>query len=553
MSLRDETVKRRIGETGEIINLEPGTWNSSEASMDYGTGKKPTHGLAPGFLKQGWFWTVMRWSTLVAMAGVVATAWGRRGIPGVDTPDPLMYTNLGNLTFWVFWLMGIVLLVPLVGRIWCGVCPIGAINELSSRFGLKKVFPRFFRNQHPKALALLITVLLMGVFRIHHYPDATAWYLLAWAAAAVIVGALFTGRSLCAYLCPVGGMLGLYGRTAPFQCGVREDEVCRDCEGLECVRGAVSWFTVGFGRLKVSLRMRKNPCPVNLKVWDMDGTDRCLMCLNCMRACPLDNVAFFGRKPFASLWTERNPRFSDTVLIASLMGFIFLTYSRFWPPAQEFMALPVRWLNPYLGTALRPVHLLWLGIGLPLLTVLISATFVVWSRTNNTSGISPGGSGVQAGSSLSGLPMKVWFEKRSSLPAGDLSGEERVLGADTVRGLSALYAPAIVPFLLSSHLVLALVKFNTKLAYLPVAAADPVGVRSYMAIWELDLMSKPEMWLSFTMVKAVSLALLITGAGLSLWAYLKISRREGRGALPMLFPLLVMAVAVYGGLYNWLF
>ena len=127
------------------------------------------------------------------------------------------------------------------------------------------------------------------------------------------------------------------------------------------------------------------------------------------------------------------------------------------------------------------------------------------------------------------------------------------MGADTVRGLSAVYAPSIIPLLLSSHLVLALVKLNTKLAYLPVAAADPAGVRSYMAIWELDLMSQPGIWFTMGTVKAVSLALLFSGTALSLWTYSRISRREGRGAIPMLLPLVVLAVVVYGGFYNWLF
>jgi polyferredoxin len=520
-----------------------------------------TGGFAPGLFKQGWFWTAVRWGTFAAMAGLVATAWGRRGIAGVDVPDPLMYTNLGNLAFWVLWLMGIVVLVPLVGRAWCSVCPVGAMNEFTSRFGLKKIFPRFIRNQHPKVLALVITFLLMGLLRIHHYPDATAWYILAWAAAAVVAGVLFTGRSLCAYLCPVGGMLGLYGRISPLRFGVRTDEVCRDCDDRECVRGAVNWFTAGFGRLKVSFRMRKNPCPVNLRVWDLDGTDRCLMCFNCMRACPLDNVALFGRKPLTSLWTESYPRFSDAVLISALMGFILLTFSRFWPPVQELMVLPVRWLNPFLGSASRPAFLLWLGIGLPFLTVLMSAALAVWSRANNGSSgfdvasgdVLRGESDAHAGSALTGLPLKVWFEKGSSLPPGDPSGEETIMGADTVRGLSAVYAPTMVPLLLSSHLVLALVKLNTKLAYLPTAVADPVGVRSYMAIWELGLIRPPGIWLSISIVKVVSMALLLSGTALSIWTYSKISRRESRGALPMLFPLLILAVVVYGGLYNWLF
>jgi hypothetical protein len=272
-----------------------------------------------------------------------------------------------------------------------------------------------------------------------------------------------------------------------------------------------------------------------------------------MRVCPLDNVALFGRKPVASLWTESYPRFSDAVLVASLMGFILLTFSRFWPPVQGLMGLPVRWLGPYLGTAFRPVLLMWVGIGLPLLTVLMSAALAAWSRTSGTSDILPIEPAHQAGLRLPSLPLKVWFEEGPSPFAVDPSGEEKIMGADTVRGLSAVYAPTIIPLLLSSHLVLALVKLNTKLAYLPVAAADPVGVRSYMAIWELGLMSQPGIWFTIGMVKTVSLALLSSGTVLSLWTYSKITRREGRGALPMLFPLMILAVVVYGGFYNWLF
>jgi len=35
--------------------------------------------------------------------------------------------------------------------------------------------------------------------------------------------------------------------------------------------------------------------------------------------------------------------------------------------------------------------------------------------------------------------------------------------------------------------------------------------------------------------------------------YYRLSKREGRGALPMLFPLLFLSAVVYGGFYNWLF
>ena len=136
--------------------------------MNHDTINNRARGIAPAFFKSAWFWSGVRWSALAVMAGMVAIAWGKRGIEGVGVPDPLMYTNLGNLSFWVLWLMGIVLLVPLVGRAWCSVCPVGALNEFTSNFGLKMIFPRIIRNQYPKAFLLMVTVLLMGVWRIHH-------------------------------------------------------------------------------------------------------------------------------------------------------------------------------------------------------------------------------------------------------------------------------------------------------------------------------------------------------------------------------------------------
>ena len=127
------------------------------------------------------------------------------------------------------------------------------------------------------------------------------------------------------------------------------------------------------------------------------------------------------------------------------------------------------------------------------------------------------------------------------------------MGADTVGGLSAVYGPAMIPFIVFAHLVLALVKLNTKLAYLPVAWADPEGVRSYMAIWELDLIAQPGILLPISTVRIISMALLLLGTVFSLWTYSRITKREGRGAVPMLFPLLILVVVVYGGLYSWLF
>ncbi len=515
--------------------------------MDQDNHIRPTGGWAPGLLKGAWFWAVLRAGALAALAGILLTAWGRRGIPEVAVPDPLMYTNLGNLAFWVLWLMGVVLLVPLAGRAWCAVCPVGTVHEVVSRYGLKGFFPRVLRNQNPKALMLLVTVFLLGLYRMHHFPDATAWYLAAWGAGAVVLGLLFSGRSLCAYLCPVGGMLGLYGRVAPIHYGVRDLQVCRDCKGRECVRGATGWLETRLGRLRATFRFRKHPCPVNLKVWDMEGSDRCLLCFNCMRVCPLDNVAITLRRPFSRLWEENYPRFSDTVLLAGLMGFLLLAFSGFWPGAQKHLAGPAGWFSPQWAGISRPAYLLWVGFLLPLLTFLVAGALSAWTRRNRALTQGPGHE------SPGRFPVRIRLVPPRDREPGDEGEEEQVVDRDTVRGISAVYGPAVIPMMLAAHLVLALVKLNAKVPYLPLALGDPVGMRTYMAVEELGILHAPDLLLPLAVIRGLALAILLAGTGLSLWAHARITGREGRAAHPMLLPLILLGGVVYGGVLNWLF
>ncbi|MDF1535369.1 MAG: 4Fe-4S binding protein [bacterium] len=508
-------------------------------------------GFAPAFLKSGWWWTSVRLLALAAMALVAAAAWGRRSIPGVEVPDPLMYTNLGNLLFWVFWLMGLVLLAPLAGRAWCGFCPLGAVNEVVARYGLGRPFPALFRNQHLKAGVLVATVFLMGLTRIHHYPSLTAWYLAGWAGSAVLIGSVFAGRSLCSYLCPIGGMLGLYGRVAPVTVGVREESVCRSCEGRECVRGAAQWLRGRFGRLNTLLRLRRYPCPVNLKVWDMGGSDRCLGCFNCMRACPRDNVAVYPRAPVASLWRETYPRFSDTVMVSVLMGFVILAFSRFWPSSEMVLSAPVRWLAPVLGPAARPAFLLWLVLVLPLLSFLLAAAVTRWGHSRIQVQDSPPERLPQQKNSGNGFPFRVWLANAD--PEERKHEEERVLETDTVRGLSATYAGVVIPLLLASHAVLALVKINAKAAYLPLAVADPAGMASYAAVFELGILPAPDLLLPVASLRAVALAVMAAGTVTSLVVYRKMVAQRGLGSWPSLIPMILLGIVVFGGLVKWLF
>lgn len=510
---------------------------------------------ASKLFKSATFWTFLRGGAAAAAVWILFTAWGRWDIPGVDVADPLMYTNAGNLVFWVVWMMALVVLAPVAGRAWCGVCPLGTLNELAARWGFSRPFPRILRNSYLKAAALVGTVLLLGLGRIHHYPAATAYYAAAWAILAVAMGAVFAGRSLCSYVCPVGGVLALYARAAPTVMAVRATETCVTCTGRECVRGSEHWLHMALGRLRSALRIRRHPCPVNLKVWEMEGAERCLLCFNCMRACPLDNVKLALRSPFSSVWNERYPRLSDTVLAAAVMGFLLLSFSRFWPALQDVLALPVSALAGVTGAALaRPLYLFWVGFALPLVILVTPSLFVGWGRSLHRQPVNDPGEGGQKGRRV--FPVRLWLARQSA-GGGERGGEddeERLVnGNDSVLGLATVLMPSVVPVLLGGHLALAAVKLNAKVAYIGLAAADPTGIRTYMAIEELGILPRPGLLLPLAALRPLSAFLVAGGTALSLLAILKIARREAVPVLPYLVQGVVIGACFAGGLIHWLF
>jgi hypothetical protein len=135
---------------------------------------------------------------------VIVAGWGRTGLPGGGVAVPLLYTNLAALGFWTLWLMGLVLLLPGIGRLWCTVCPVGWCNDLASRAGAKADYPR--RLQHLGFMALLLFGFNTAaeLWGMNRSPDATrnCWRSRSPPRCA---GLAFRGRVFCRFWCPVGG------------------------------------------------------------------------------------------------------------------------------------------------------------------------------------------------------------------------------------------------------------------------------------------------------------------------------------------------------------
>ncbi len=122
-------------------------------------------------------------------------------------------------------------------------------------------------------------------------------------------------------------------------------------------------------------------------------------------------------------------------------------------------------------------------------------------------------------------------------------------------GLSDLLLPTI-PLLLASHLILALVKLNAKLGYLPLVLSDLSGVKSYLAVHLMKTLPQPGVLVSIDLLKWLVIVLLVIGYLLAIWAVKKVA--SGRDGKKFYFWGTLINISLLAGLYldtviRWLF
>jgi polyferredoxin len=211
------------------------------------------------------------------------------GLFGSQTPG----RNIAPLLTWTIWWAALILFILFMGKIWCLVCPWNAIAEWLQRLTLwdKKEttislnfrWPRKLRNIYlATGLFVGLTWLELG-FGVTLSPLATAGLGLLILAMTVVPALYFDRKPFCRYGCLVGRVSGLYALFSPVELRSRNREVCRTaCRTKDCIRGNER----GYG------------CPTNEYLGAMDLNTYCILCSECIKTCPHDNVVF-NLRPFA--------------------------------------------------------------------------------------------------------------------------------------------------------------------------------------------------------------------------------------------------------------
>lgn len=419
-----------------------------------------------------------RWLLLLLLVLLVAVAWGRSRLPGIQDAFPLLYTNAATLLFWVVWFMGIVLLAPVVGRVWCGVCPLGLVSEKTGGLGLNLQWP----GKAARALTVL-TVFLAGIgavllFDAHKSPHLTAITVGGAAVLALISGLVWRRSAFCGFLCPVGTVLSLYGRFSPLKVAPLEGGKCAACASRSCMTRTSVWKRWDMGSLVIHKKKWTGGCPVALDPPTMDASE-CIGCLYCVRNCSEDNLGvFYGRR------TSTSPlKTTPLVLLAPLAGLVLLVLVRTWPDARDALApgaFPAQWLWG-----------LWFGLAIP------------------------------AAAIFSGAALHRLGEKTASAqvpePVGETPGRAPKVESKGFFWAAARIAAPFAGPVLGGHMGVALVKLNAKVAYAPYLFYDPTGVTTYMAIYVTKALDLPPMALAMGWVRGLAWTLMAVGIGFGAW------------------------------------
>lgn len=227
--------------------------------------------------------------------------------------------NGGLNLFWAWWWPLILLTYPLVGRLWCSFCPFMVWGEISQRLARALGWQpqRWPRGDSDRWAA---PVLAAGFAAILLWEavgnlENTAWLsscLLLLITAGAVVGSLaFEKRFWCRYLCPVGGMNGLFAKLSISELRAQIGTCSGSCTSFACFKGGPAEAEEGYATAG---------CPVGTHPAHLADNRNCVLCLTCAQACPHRSVTLRLRPPAADLHRSMTPPAGEAGLILVLAG-----------------------------------------------------------------------------------------------------------------------------------------------------------------------------------------------------------------------------------------
>ena len=206
-------------------------------------------------------------------------------------------TNIATVVTWVHYRGLLVVALLAAGNVFCTGCPFVLVRDVARRGQAPaRRWPRWLRRKWI-GIALFVGVLFAyELFDLWSLPRATAWLVLGYFGAALAIDLVFSGATFCKYLCPIGQFNFAASTLSPFEVTVQDRLVCATCRTSDCIKGR---------RAAEPAVVVRRGCELGLFLPSKIGNLDCTFCLDCVAACPHDNVAIVTRVPGAELLDGR--------------------------------------------------------------------------------------------------------------------------------------------------------------------------------------------------------------------------------------------------------
>ena len=385
---------------------------------------------------------------------------------GISTEDAafakiLRNTNLSNLLIWSYWWPLIIVGAVLLGRVWCTVCPMELVSYLASRVGLRCPVPVVMKSGWIMTV-FYIAIVLIGVhtLAIHRQPHRMAIYMLVLLVTALICGLVFQKRAFCSYVCPIGHLLGLYSVLSWFKWGTVDARVCGDCHTKDCIRKDNHY------------RLTGRACTSNLNPAAINDDRECLLCTQCAKVCPNQNLTLFWRRPWEGVIRQAALKHAHILFVMIVCGFVVYEILSEWSESKVILT----WIP---NAIVQTCH--------------ISAPF---------NGL------------VSALVMFVGYPTILYSGVGLLS---RILSPTSPNGVFKALSLLLIPTMAAAHLLKACLKMASRIPYWKYVFTDPLGVETARQISDKTLVldktipNAIQPGLSVLMIVALLVALFLSG------------------------------------------
>jgi hypothetical protein len=256
--------------------------------------------------------------------------------------------NLATVGVWLEYRGLVVLALLISGNLFCMACPFMLPHRVARWLrervlGGGRPVPTWLRKWLAVGL-LAVFFYCYELFSLWASPWLTAWLILGYFLAAFTVDTFFRGAAFCKHVCPLGQFNFFGSLISPLEIKTRQETTCTACRTKDCIAA---------GTRVSSISADTRGCELWLFQPRKAGNMDCTFCLDCVHACPYDNVGILRRLPSSELWSDpfRSGigRFSsrpDLVALVVLLSFgAFINAFAMIKPVYGLQAQLARWLG----------------------------------------------------------------------------------------------------------------------------------------------------------------------------------------------------------------